>query len=153
MRPDAARGAGRPGEARGGPRGTARLTDNAAGFSLFELVLVILLLGVATLPLVNQLAVTGQHSADGQSATSAVLLARERMEEAAADRDAPGRGYAWVTAANYPVENPVAGFPGYTRTTTITGDSTYAGIIYKVVTVTVTSPTAPAVTAATWVVN
>ena len=130
-----------------------RRPGSAGGFSLIELVLVILLLGLATLPLVNQITMTSQHAADGQSAASAVLLARERLEEAAADRAAPGRGYAWVTTANYPVENPVAGFPGYSRTTTVSADSTYLSITFKVVTVTVTSPTAPALSTATWVVN
>lgn len=159
MRPRAAQGAARPPgagcrrkAARIGARARAR-HGNTAGFTLFELVLVIVLLGTATLPLVTQFVETGRHAADGQSAASAVLLARERLEEAAADRDAPGRGYAWITTANYPAESPVAGFPGYTRTTAVSGDSTYDSVTYKVVTVTVIPPTGPAVTAATWVVS
>ncbi len=124
-----------------------------AGFSLIELVLVILILGLAVLPLVQQMAVSSKHAADGWSTTAATFLARERLEQVQADRNAASRGYAWITGANYPAEASLPGYAGFARTTTVSAESTYQAVAYKTITVSVTSSASPAVTLTGWVVN
>lgn len=127
--------------------------DNEAGFSLMELILVIMILSVALLPLITQAVQTTIHSGDGQVASTAAFLARERMEVIEVDEDHPAIGFAGVTEARYPDESSIPDFPGYARTVRISPDSTYGGLTYKVVTVAVTPPGGAAVALTTWVVQ
>lgn len=127
--------------------------DNEAGFSLMELILVIMILSVALLPLITQAVQTTIHSGDGQIASTAAFLARERMEIIEVEEDHPAVGYAGITEARYPDESSIRDFPGYVRTVRISPDSTYGGIMFKVVTVTVTPPGGAAVALTTWVVQ
>lgn len=124
-----------------------------AGFSLMELVIVILVMSVALLPLITQMVQATIHGMDGQAASTAGFLARERLEQVLADANAPGVGYANILTARYPAESPLPGFAGFARTTTVSGDSTWSGLTFRAVAVTVTSPLTPAVTLTTWVVQ
>lgn len=130
-----------------------RLLKSQAGFSLIELVLVIVILGVALLPLVTQMMQSTTHCFDGQTASTAAFLARERVEQIEGDDESPAIDYAGVVASRYPDEAPVAGFPGYQRHVAISADSVYSGVTYKVFRVTVTSDKGLAVTLAGWVVQ
>jgi len=49
---------------------------------------------------------------DAQAASVAAQLAEAKMEEIAADKNAPSRGFSYLVASNYPAETPVAAFPG-----------------------------------------
>lgn len=122
-----------------------------AGFSLIELILVILIMGLALLPLVTQQLESTIHSGDGQAASVAAFLCRERLEEVLADNASPHYGYAAITDARYPAEATIAGFPGFQRTTDVSADSTRGGLTYKAVRVTVTPTTLPAISMTTWV--
>lgn len=124
-----------------------------AGFSLMELILVIMILSVALLPLITQTVQTTIHATDGQAVSTATFLARERLEQVLADLDAPAVGYANILTARYPAESPVNGFAGYARATTVSADSSWSGLTYRSVAVTVTSALAPPVTLTTWVVQ
>jgi hypothetical protein len=80
------------------------------------------------------------HRANSTLASTARWLAAEKLEDALADRHSTTRGYAFVSGANYPPENPVAGFPGFSRTVSIseTGpDLGTPGAGYKTVTASV----------------
>ncbi|MBI3594341.1 MAG: hypothetical protein HY200_05225 [Nitrospirae bacterium] len=76
-------------------------------------------------------------------------LAQERMEQIIADKENPARGFPYLTNANYPVENPVTGFPNFSRSVSIiyvdpAGNLSVAAAgttNYKNITVTVTSLT------------
>jgi len=81
--------------------------------------------------------------------TRASLLATEKMEEILRDRVEPGRGYAWITTANYPAESPVAGFPGFTRSVAV-ANATVGGVAVRQVTVTVANAGIAPVTLDTW---
>ena len=124
-----------------------------AGFSLIELVLVILILGIALLPLVTQMMQSTTHCFDGQTVSTASFLARERLEQILGDENAPAIGYAGIVAARYPDESPVAGFPGYQRQVTISPDSVYSGRAFKAFRVPVASDQGLSVTLASWVVQ
>ena len=77
-------------------------------------------------------------------------LAQAKMEEIAADKSSPSRGFSYLMAANYPAESPVAAFPGYSRTVSFAPDSVYDGVTFRTVSVTVAHANVPAVTLTTW---
>jgi prepilin-type N-terminal cleavage/methylation domain-containing protein len=122
----------------------------SSGFTLVEVVLVIVIAAVAVLPLSMLFANASIHSGDARNATVAVELAQSKMEEIAADKNSPLRGITFLVAANYPAESPVATFPTYNRSVTFSPDSTYDGVTFRTVTVTVTNPNVPAVSLTTW---
>jgi len=121
-----------------------------SGFTLIEVVLILVIAAVSLLPLSMLFATTSIRSGDAHHATVAAQLAEARMEEIAADKNSPTRGFSYLTAANYPPETPVQAFPGYSRSVSIAPDSLYDGVTFRTVSVTVTSPNIPPVTLTTW---
>ena len=75
------------------------------------------------------------------------------MEEITADKNSSTRGFAYVAAPNYPSENPVPAFPGYSRSVSVAPDSVYDGVTFRTVAVTVTGPGIGPVTLTTWFTN
>jgi Tfp pilus assembly protein PilV len=126
---------------------------NAAGFTLIEMVLIIVITAIAVLPLSMLFANTSIRSSDARNATIAAQLAQAKMEELTADKNSPTRGFSYLVAGNYPAENPVSAFPGYNRSVTFAADSTYDGVTFRAVGVAVASPNIPPVTLTTWFVN
>jgi len=120
------------------------------GFTLVEVVLIIVLAGVAVLPLSMLFANASIRSGDAKNATVAAQLAQAKMEEIAADKNSPMRGFAYLVAANYPSESPVTAFPTYNRSVSIAPDSTYDGVTFRTVSVTVSCPNIAPVTLSTW---
>jgi len=112
--------------------------------------MVIVLVGVGIVPILAVFGEAARRAPLSELQTRAGLLAAERMEELVRDRMDPARGYAWIIAANYPVDAAIAGFPGFTRTTTIEADTTVSGAPIRRVRVTVANAGAPAVTLRTW---
>jgi Tfp pilus assembly protein PilV len=121
-----------------------------AGFTLIEMVLIIVITAIAVLPLSMLFANTSIRSSDARNATIAAQLAQAKMEELTADKNSPTRGFSYLVTGNYPAESPVAAFPGYNRSVTFAPDSTYDGITFRAVGVTVVSPNIPPVTLTTW---
>lgn len=130
------------------PREVAR--SAGGGFTLIEVVLVIVIAGVALLPLSMLFANSSIRSGDAHNASIAAQLAEARMEEITADKNSPARGFTYLVASNYPAENPVPAFPGYSRSVTVAPDSTYDGVTFRTVSVTVNSANIPPVTVTTW---
>lgn len=122
----------------------------SSGFTLIEVVLVIVIAAVAVLPLSMLFANASIRSGDARNATVAVELAQSKMEEIAADKNSPLRGITFLVPANYPAESPVTTFPTYNRSVAFSPDSTYDGVTFRTVTVTVTNPNVPAVSLTTW---
>lgn len=139
----------RPGRRR--PRRAARRRER--GFTLVEVVILIVVAAIAVLPLAMLFATTSIRSSDAQSASVAAQLAQAKLEEITADRNASTRGFSYVTAANYPAENPVPAFASFQRSVTVSPDSTYDGVTFRTVSVTVTTSGIPPVTLSTWFVN
>ena len=131
------------------PRPAVR-DDPSAGFTLIEVVLIIVIAAIALLPLGKLFADGSLHANDAQSATTAVQLAASKMEEIVADKNSPARGFAYLTAPHYPAESPVAGFSNYGRSVAIAPDSVYGGVTFRTVSVTVTCPNTPAVALTAW---
>ena len=122
----------------------------ARGFTLIEMVLIIVIAGIAILPLSMLFANSSIHSSDARNATIAAQLAQAKMEELTADKNSPARGFSYLVTANYPAESPVPAFTGYGRTVSFAADSTYDGVTFRTVSVTVTCNNIPPVTVTTW---
>jgi len=121
-----------------------------AGFTLVEIVLIIVIAGIAILPLSMLFANSSIHSSDARNATLAAQLAQAKMEELTADKNSPARGFSYLVTGNYPAESPVAAFAGYSRSVSFSVDSTYDGVTFRTVSVTVTCANIPPVTVTTW---
>jgi len=124
-----------------------------AGFTLIEIVLIIVIAAIAILPLSMLFANSSIHSSDARNATLAAELAQAKMEELTADKNSPARGFSYLVAANYPAENPGAAFTGYSRSVSFGADSTYDSVTFRTVSVTVTCTNIPPVTLTTWFTN
>jgi len=130
-----------------------RRLSQPAGFTLVEVAILIVVAAIAVLPLAMLFATTSIRSSDAQSASVAAQLAQAKLEEITADRNASTRGFSYVVAANYPVENPIPAFTSFQRSVTVAPDSTYDGVTFRTVSVTVATSGVPPVTLTTWFVN
>jgi type II secretory pathway pseudopilin PulG len=87
--------------------------------SLVELIIAIVILGLALPPLVIQVGNGVRQQAAALVQQTLTQLAAERIWEIATDHANPTRGYAYITEAAYPAESAPRGLAGYTRQTTI----------------------------------
>lgn len=127
-----------------------RASAAQAGFTLPEVVLILVIAAVAVLPLGLLFANTSIHSGEARCATVMAELAQAKMEEIAADKSSPSRGFAYLVSENYPPEDVVAEFPGYSRTVSFAPDSVYDGVTFRTVNVTVSYGSLRPVTLTTW---
>lgn len=123
------------------------------GFSLFEVTLAVVILGIVGLPLVVMFVNASSRSGEGYLISTATFLAQEKMEQIMADRFSPGRGFDYIVSSNYSVENPVTGYGGFSRSVAIAADSTYDGVSYRTVTVTVANSAISDLSVTTWVTD
>lgn len=121
------------------------------GFTLVELVLVIVIGIVAMFPLVAMYANATQQSVQPVLITQAVFLAQDRMETVLSDFHAPGRGYSYVTNASYPDVVAPPGFPGFLVHVQVSVDSMYDAVTYKAVTVSASHPAIAPVSLSMWI--
>lgn len=133
--------------------GSASAAAAAAGFTLIEVVILIMVAGIAILPLAMLFATTSIRSSDARSASVAAQLAQAKLEEITADRNASTRGFSYVVAGNYPAETPIPAFTAFQRSVSVASDSTYDSVTFRTVSVTVTTSGVPPVTLSTWFVN
>lgn len=129
------------------PRAARR---RAAGFTLIEVAILIVIAGIAVLPLAMLFATTSIRSADARSASVAAHLAQAKLEEITADRRSATRGFAHLQSANYPPEGSIPAFSTYSRSVTVAPDSVFDGVRYRTVSVSVTTAGIPPVTLTTW---
>src|SRR5215468_5576988 len=118
-----------------------RMMQRRSGFTLVETVAAVIILAIAIPPMLWSIRQAQIQRVNPMMVSKARWLATEKLEDIVADRNSSTRGYGYVIAGNYPAENPVAGYTGFTRTVTITetaADLVTVGTGYKKVTVTVT---------------
>jgi prepilin-type N-terminal cleavage/methylation domain-containing protein len=94
------------------------MTDRR-GLSLIEVVLAIVILGLAVPPLMYAMAAGLRQQEATLIQQDLSQLASERMWEVFADHADPTRGYSYIVNAAYPDESAPRGLAGYTRQTTI----------------------------------
>ncbi len=110
------------------------------GLTLIEGLIAIVVLSVAMPPMIVAISNAGVRRASQALALRARWLAAERLETVLADRHSAARGWSFITTSNYPAESSIAGFAGFSRTTTISdrGPGLGAGTGYRLVSVSVT---------------
>ena len=90
------------------------------GFTLIEMVAVIIILSVASVPLFGMFTQASLSLADNENIQTAAQLAQERAEAILAVRRDQGYGAAALAPGTYPETFPVAGnYAAYTRSTVI----------------------------------
>ena len=121
------------------------------GFSLVEVIVIILMLGIAVIPL-SRMAISNLDAGRTYNLIMVgTFYAQEIIERIIADYMANGLGYNWVRA-NWP--GTVSGSPtGYTGTVSISGETTISGVTYVTVTVTVTASGMPNIVLYTYLAN
>ena len=92
-----------------------------AGFTLLELVMVIMLVAIAAIPILGQFSQAATSLISDEILQTAAQLAQERAEGLLADRR--GSGYAAVPTGT--INDVLSGaYSGYTRTVTVTSPPT-----------------------------
>jgi len=125
-------------------------SENSKGFTLVEVVVVIVVLAIA-IPALVQLSAFILEKGDKSAVISrATLLAQEKIEEILADKRDGTKGYDWIiTSGSYITET----LPnGYTRRVTVTLN-TRNGVDYAVVEVTVEHDDIQDIKLATWLTD
>ena len=110
------------------------------GFTVTEAIIAIVILSVAMPPMLWAIRQQHHDRISPILASRARWLASERLEDIIADRHSTTRGYSYLTAAHYPNEASIVGFPGFTRSVAFSekaANLTSAGTGYMRTTVTV----------------
>lgn len=118
----------------------SRIGGRRRGLTLIEGLIAIVVISVAMPPMIMAISSAGVRRASQAMALRARWLAAERLEAVLADRHSAARGWSFITSSNYPGESTIAGFPGFSRTTSISdrGPGLGAGTGYRLVSVNVT---------------
>ena len=132
---------------------TARSVRDEKGLSLVEVIIILVIIGIAAVPLsrlsMRNMVFGGRYAL----MTKAISYAQERLEQVVADyaaRDA-GRGYDWVRS-NW-AGNSDTPATGFSRSVSVSGEQTLNGVTYVVVTVTVGTADIDNVVLTTWLVD
>jgi len=120
---------------------------NRDGYSLIELIMVIIFGSVAIPGIVGMFTTVLTNSHDAEFIGIANMLAIQQVEIILADKAGSGAGYGYaaINNAKYANVNPGAPFDAFSRSVniqTINPGQTYE---YKLITVTVSSPVTPSV--------
>jgi prepilin-type N-terminal cleavage/methylation domain-containing protein len=129
-----------------------RFLKSESGFSLVEVVLAIVIMGIAVVP-ISRLAIMNLKSgARYTTMTKALFYAQSGMEQLFSDYGAldAGRGYTWVRS-NWPGTSTPA--TGFTRTVTISAQQTLNSVKYVEVHVQISSAGIPTVDLSTWLIE
>lgn len=120
------------------------------GYSLIEIILVVLILGIALPPIITIFSQNLSNNVKSEWYTKATLLAEERMEQILSDKRAHSYEYI-VSPDRYPEDTPESGF---TRTVSIDESGHIIdGIPYAEIQVTISHPSINDVTITAWVTN
>lgn len=109
-------------------------------FTQIETIAALVILTIAIPPMLFAIRQAQYHRVNPIMSSKARWLVTEKLEDIVADRHSTTRGYGYVIASNYPAENPVSGYTGFTRSVAISetaADLVTAGTGYKRVTVSV----------------
>ena len=104
---------------------------NQAGYSLIEVIVTIVFVGVAFPGLIAFFTNVMVDSVESKAYTEAIVLTQSKMEQIAADKMSATRGYTYVrTSGQYPNET----IGQFTRTTTV-ADTLISGVTGILVTI------------------
>jgi Tfp pilus assembly protein PilV len=131
------------------PLSFKRLLGDSRGMTLIEVIIIVVVLGIAVPALMSLMSSTLFHSGKSAILSQSTMFAQERIEEIIADKKSDSRGYGYVvTPGRYLSDSPASGF---TRTVAVqTTGMTYNGVPYAHVEVTVSHDDIPNITLSTW---
>ncbi|MBN2030881.1 hypothetical protein JW824_11640 [bacterium] len=114
---------------------------NEKGLSLIDVIAMLIILGIAVPALTRLSVVNSRGGAKFLLMTRAVYSAEGIMEQIMADYRSPNRGYDWVKS--YWAGTAPALEAGFSCLVSISSESTFNGLSYVDVTVTVSNPDFP----------
>lgn len=94
-----------------------------AGFSLIELIMVIIFISVAFVSTMSMMSTGIEKSVDSEVLTRATMLAEEKLEQIRGHKNT--EGYYYLKNENYPQETNAGGNQGYTRIVQISNFANY----------------------------
>ena len=135
-------------------KGIKKNFKSEAGFTLIEIVLFIILVGVALVPLTRLSVSNLESGAQYVGITEAQFYIQEIMEDLIADYEADdaGRGYDWVRT-NWPGTVSSTSPSGFAGSVSISSEQTLNGVTYCTVTIAVTGASIPNMSLTTWIVD
>lgn len=121
------------------------------GFTLVEIILLVVLIAVAIPPILRLFGISILGSVGAEARTKAIFYAQEKLEQIINEKSVAG-GFATVVTPNrYPPDSPEE---GYQRFVTIdTTGMVYNGVRFARVVVTVRHAGIPDVSLETWITN
>ena len=122
------------------PGRAQRRARRRRAFTVTETVISLVILSVAVPPMLWAIRQQEHDRVSPILASRARWLASEKLEDIIADRHSTTRGYSYVTSGHYSNESSITGFPGFTRSVSITetaGDLSSTGTGFKKAVVTV----------------
>ena len=97
-----------------------RKSRSPFGFTLIETIAAVVILTIALPPMLVAIHDSHHKRANPILAMRARWLAEGKLEDIIADRHSGTRGYAYLVGTNYPNEDVITGFPGFSRIVTLT---------------------------------
>jgi prepilin-type N-terminal cleavage/methylation domain-containing protein len=98
-----------------------KIAHTQSGFSLIELIIVMVFLGVVLVATMRMMTNSIASSVDVEFLRTAANLANEKMEQIFADKRS--RGFSYIDEDNYPPETNPSGAQGFARSVEITTDA------------------------------
>ena len=95
---------------------------NQQGFTLIEVIMVVIFVGVALVATMDMTSTSISHTFKIETLNTAANLANAKMELIFADKKS--KGYSYIETQNYQAENNPGGAQGFARTVTITDNGT-----------------------------
>lgn len=99
------------------------LLKSQTGFTLTELMITVIFIGVAMVGILNTYNVGLRSASDSESISIAAQIAEKKMEMIKSDKAA--FGYSYIISNNYPQEENPDNYSGYTRRVIITTFANY----------------------------
>lgn len=121
------------------------------GFTLVEIILVIVVVGAAIVMLGNVTTNGFRQNQASELLTAATALANEKMEQIVADKNS--QGWDYVAEENYPFEASIDHYPLFQRKVEIALEQRLMGVPCKIVEIKVKHPHLREVTLMTMVSN
>ena len=125
--------------------------SNSQGFTLIEIIMIIVIFAIAVPTLMTILSSTLDSSNKSTDISRAATHAQDKMEEIIGDKKNPSKGVDWVTTTGrYSSDVPAAGF---SRSIIITTGNVQNGVSYAYVQVKVTHSEISDIKLETWLTD
>ena len=125
--------------------------SNSQGFTLIEVIMIIVVFAIAVPTLMTVLSSTLDSSNKSAVISQAALYAQEKIEKIIGDKRNPSKGFDWVTTpSRYSSDVPNVGF---SRSVIITSGNVQNGVTYAYVEVKVTHSEISDIKLETWLTD